>query len=513
MTDVSTLPSLTDAPAVTLAGAPVHTADADPAWWRHAVIYQVYPRSFADGNGDGIGDLPGITARLPYLRRPRRRRDLAVARSTRSPQADAGYDVADYRDVDPLFGTLADFDALLDRGPRARPQGHRRPRAQPLLRPARVVPGRAGRRPGQPRARALHLPRRPGRARRAAPEQLGVRLRRPGVDPHDRRRRHARPVVPAPVRHHAARLRLGATPRCATEFAAILRFWLDRGVDGFRVDVAHGLVKADGLPDLDAAGDCRHPTARARAQLTAPGPMWDQDGVHEIYRDWRAARSTTYDRRPHPVRRGLGADRRAAGPLRARRRDAPGVQLRLPRGRLGRRRAARGHRRRRSRPTTPSARRPPGCCPTTTWCATPPGSALTAEHPRPNGIGAGDPQPDADLGLRRARAATAADARAARLGLPLPGRGARPARAHRPARRPRARTRPGARVRAHRDGRDGCRVPMPWAADAPSLGLRPARTQTWLPQPAIVRRPGRRPAGRRRGLDARAVPGAARHPT
>ena len=81
-------------------------------WWRDAVIYQVYPRSFADADGDGIGDLPGITARLPYLR------DLGVdaiwlSPFYPSPQADAGYDVADYRDVDPLFGTLADADALL----------------------------------------------------------------------------------------------------------------------------------------------------------------------------------------------------------------------------------------------------------------------------------------------------------------------------------------------------------------------------------------------------------------
>ena len=114
MTDVSTLHSPTDAPAVTLAGAPVHTADTDAAWWRHAVIYQIYPRSWADANGDGIGDLPGITARLPYLR------DLGVdaiwlSPFYTSPQADAGYDVADYRDIDPLFGTLADADAMIAR--------------------------------------------------------------------------------------------------------------------------------------------------------------------------------------------------------------------------------------------------------------------------------------------------------------------------------------------------------------------------------------------------------------
>jgi alpha-glucosidase len=82
-------------------------------WWRTAVIYQIYPRSFADASGDGIGDLPGITARLDDLK------SLGVdaiwlSPFMTSPQKDAGYDVADYRDVDPLFGTLADFDAMLD---------------------------------------------------------------------------------------------------------------------------------------------------------------------------------------------------------------------------------------------------------------------------------------------------------------------------------------------------------------------------------------------------------------
>ena len=97
----------------TLVSSPVHPGSPpDSPWWRRAVIYQIYPRSWADSNGDGVGDLPGITSRLPHLR------DLGVdavwlSPFYTSPQADAGYDVADYRDVDPLFGSLADADALV----------------------------------------------------------------------------------------------------------------------------------------------------------------------------------------------------------------------------------------------------------------------------------------------------------------------------------------------------------------------------------------------------------------
>src|SRR5581483_10230613 len=87
-------------------------SEAAAQWWRGAVIYHIYPRSFADSNGDGIGDLPGITARLEYVA------SLGVdaiwlSPFFKSPMKDFGYDVSDYRDVDPIFGTLKDFDALL----------------------------------------------------------------------------------------------------------------------------------------------------------------------------------------------------------------------------------------------------------------------------------------------------------------------------------------------------------------------------------------------------------------
>ena len=93
---------------------PPADAPADPDWWRGAVIYQIYPRSFQDSNGDGIGDLAGIIHRLPHVAR------LGVdaiwiSPFFRSPMLDFGYDVSDYRDVDPMFGTLGDFDALISR--------------------------------------------------------------------------------------------------------------------------------------------------------------------------------------------------------------------------------------------------------------------------------------------------------------------------------------------------------------------------------------------------------------
>ena len=81
-------------------------------WWKRAVIYQVYPRSFCDSNGDGIGDIPGIISKLDYLE------TLGVdaiwlSPVCRSPQVDNGYDVSDYRDIDPMFGTLEDMDRIL----------------------------------------------------------------------------------------------------------------------------------------------------------------------------------------------------------------------------------------------------------------------------------------------------------------------------------------------------------------------------------------------------------------
>ncbi|MFE0175867.1 glycoside hydrolase family 13 protein [Streptomyces sp. NPDC059002] len=254
--------------------APAAT-DSAPAreWWRDAVIYQVYPRSFADGNGDGMGDLPGITARLPYLR------DLGVdavwlSPFYASPQADAGYDVADYRAVDPMFGTLTDADDLV-----------RRAHSLGLRVIVDIVPnhcsdrhewfGRALREgPGSPLRDRFHF-----RAGRGTDGEL---------PPNDWESVFGGPAWTR-VEDGAWYLHLFAPeqpdfdwahPAVHDEFRSVLRFWLDLGVDGFRIDVAHGLVKAAGLPDVGHGEQVKLLGKQAV-------PYFDQDGVHEIYRDWR----------------------------------------------------------------------------------------------------------------------------------------------------------------------------------------------------------------------------------
>ncbi|MGN9917306.1 glycoside hydrolase family 13 protein [Micromonospora palomenae] len=245
------------------------TADKGP-WWRGAVIYQVYPRSFADGNGDGIGDLAGIRSRLSHLSA------LGVdaiwfSPWYPSPMADAGYDVADHRDIDPVFGTLAEAEALIaeahalgiriivDVVPNHCSDAH--PWFQAALAGGPDAPERElfWFRPG----RGPNGDQRPTDWVGEFGGETWTRTVNPDGTPGDWYLHLFTAEQPDFNWDH---------PRVRAEFEDILRFWFDRGVDGIRIDSAGLLVKDGTLPE---------------ALADRPHPFHDLDGVHEIYRAWR----------------------------------------------------------------------------------------------------------------------------------------------------------------------------------------------------------------------------------
>lgn len=238
-------------------------------WWHDSVVYQIYPRSFADSNGDGIGDLPGITSRVPYLA------SLGIDAVWLSPfypsaLADGGYDVDDYCGVDPRLGTLADFDELVA-------DLH----AAGIKIIIDIVPNHTSdRHPWFQAALAAE----PG-----SPERERYIFRR-GVDgqpPNDWLSGFGGSIW-EPVGddwwyfHYFAREQPDLNwdnPEVAAMFLDVIRFWLDRGVDGFRVDVAHGMKK-------DWSGFDR-PWSQV-GHMTQPGhPFWDVDPELAHYRPWR----------------------------------------------------------------------------------------------------------------------------------------------------------------------------------------------------------------------------------
>ncbi|ARF55014.1 glycoside hydrolase family 13 protein [Streptomyces gilvosporeus] len=248
--------------------APQTTASGrGSGWWRDAVIYQVYVRSFADSDGDGVGDLRGACAKVPYLKA------LGVdavwlTPFYASPQADGGYDVADYRAVDPLFGNLEDARDLIgaahDAGLRVIVD---------------IVPNHTSDRhpwfqdPELARERYVF---RPGRGERGElpPNDWESIFGGPAWTRTDRGDWYLHLFAPEQPDLN------WDNPDVHAEFAAILRFWLDLGVDGFRVDVAHGMVKAPGLPDIGRG-------EQAKLIGSQVLPFFDQDGVHDIHRSWR----------------------------------------------------------------------------------------------------------------------------------------------------------------------------------------------------------------------------------
>ena len=491
--------------------APVHQPFATDEWWRTAVIYQIYPRSFADGDGDGIGDLPGIISRLDHLAA------LGVdaiwlSPFYRSPQKDAGYDVADYRDIDPLFGTLEDADALIAR---AHELGMR------II--VDLVPNHSSDQHAWFQAALAAGPGSPERARYLFRDGRGEGGAQP---PNNWESVFGGPawtrVTEADGNPGQWYLHLFDSsqpdfdwqhPQVRAEFHDVLRFWCERGVDGFRVDVAHGLVKKEGLPDwgghvamVSGIDDAAHAGAApvehvgeeprvvtssaaasgiasatdddaaddaADVDLSGSGvisgevaPMFDQDGVHEIYEGWRRVLNEFTAPGEHHSRALV-----AEAWVEPQSRLARYVRERVP----------------------PGHHRVAGVLDAVgapaTWVLSnhdvvrhPSRLGLPTPGARPNGIAATDVQPDEALGLRRARAATA-------FMLALPGsayvyQGEELGLPEHTALPPEVRQDPTFfRTQGAEVGRDGCRVPLPWAAAEPGFGFSPTG-KTWLPQPA-----------------------------
>ncbi|KQM39636.1 glycoside hydrolase family 13 protein [Microbacterium sp. Leaf203] len=443
-------------------------------WWRTAVIYQIYPRSFADASGDGLGDLPGVTAHLDDLK------DLGVdaiwlSPFQRSPQKDAGYDVADYRDVDPIFGTLADFDAMLagahDRGIRVIVD---------------LVPNHSSDQHVWFQEALKAAPGSPERARYIFRDGTGDNGELPPNNWESvfgggmwKRVTEADGTPGQWYLHIFDETQPDfdwTNDEVRAEFRDILRFWLDRGVDGFRVDVAHGLIKAEGLPDFTP-----DPEGGSMGGDAEEVPYWGQPGVHDVWREWHEVLAA-YDGdralcaeawlptvaqtalwvRPDEMHQAFNFHYLETAWDAAALRDVIGESLAEY--------AAVG---------APS-----------TWVLSnhdvvrhASRLALTAENPQGAGIGPKTPgKPDPVKGLHRARAATS-------LMLALPGSSylyqgeelGLPEVIDLPDD---ARQDPTwFRTNGERYGRDGCRVPIPWTADAPAYGFN-TTGESWLPQPA-----------------------------
>jgi alpha-glucosidase len=249
-------------------------------WWRSAAIYQVYVRSFADGNGDGVGDLAGVRSRLPYLH------DLGIDAIWfnpwyPSPMADGGYDVADYRDIDPMFGTLEEAEALIaeasalgirviiDVVPNHVSDQH------PWFKEALAAgPGSPARerfwfRPG--RGESGELP--PNEWRSIFGGGAWTRTENPDGTPGEWYLHLFAPEQPD----------LNWTnDEVRRDHEDVLRFWFDRGAAGVRIDSAALLFKDDALPDFDPASE------------PSPHPFIDRDELHDVYRSWRAI-ADSYD--------------------------------------------------------------------------------------------------------------------------------------------------------------------------------------------------------------------------
>ncbi|MCD9878794.1 glycoside hydrolase family 13 protein [Streptomyces guryensis] len=436
------------------------------SWWRSAVIYQVYIRSFADADGDGTGDLAGLRSRLPYLA------DLGIDAIWitpwyPSPLADGGYDVADYRDIHPAYGTI-------DQARQSIAEAH----ALGLRVILDIVPNHTSDQHTWFKEALAAGPGSPERDRYVFRDGKGEDGSEPPND------WHAAFGGPTWTRTADGQwyLHLFApeqpdlnwdNPEVRAEFESILRFWFDLGVDGFRIDVAHGMAKDPALPDLGL------PEFSVIAHEDRPNhPHWDRDGVHDIFRGWRAIADSYPDPRvfvaeahvrPGRLARYLRPDELHTAfnfdflkcPLQA-------DELRTVIDRSITDLAAVGapatwvlSNHDETRHVTRYGRAHTGV------------TAPLRDHTQPC---------DLDLGTRRARAAAllmlalpggAYIYQGEELGLPevedLPDDVLQDPTWERSGHTAR--------------GRDGCRVPLPWSGDTPPFGFGPPGSTPWLPQP------------------------------
>jgi alpha-glucosidase len=438
-------------------------------WWRNGVIYQVYVRSFQDSDGDGIGDLGGVRARLPYLR------SLGVDGIWLnpfypSPQHDHGYDVSDYMGVHHEYGDLPAFDRLVH-------DAHRLdikvvidvvPNHCSVEHPWFTAAVAAG--PCSPERLRFHFADGTGEYGELPPNNWrsifgGPAWRRVSEPDGSPGQWYLHTFAPEQAdfnwRH----------PDVAEHFEEVLRFWLDRGVDGLRIDVAHGLHKREGLPDHEFAiddeltGDPINPYA------------WNQPEVHDVWRSWRALAEEYTDRtgRERMLVGEVGV--LDAGELASYQRPDELHQsfffefLRAPWGAESLSQVIDRGLGKVAAHDSPVA-----------W--------VLNNHDMPRSVtryGGGAPgvsAGDVDLGLTRGRAAALLMLalpgsvyvyQGEELGLPevtdLPDEVLTDPMFH--------------RTGGARRGRDGCRVPLPWSAGHDSLGFCPegAHSPTWLPQP------------------------------
>jgi alpha-glucosidase len=252
----------------------------DANWWRQATIYQIYPRSFADANGDGLGDIRGITSRVDYLHKPGIDA-VWLSPFYPSPLADGGYDVADYRNVDPRLGTLDDFDEMLEALHSAQIRVF-----------VDIVPNHSSDQHPWFQDALAAGPGSPERDRYIFRDGKGVNGEEPPSDwiSHFGPRGWTRVTEPdGTLGQWYLHLFAPEQPDfnwdnqdVYDDFIKTLRFWADRGVDGYRVDVAHALKKdmSEPMPSIKSFD-----FTESNEKLL--NTLFDRDELHEVYRQWR----------------------------------------------------------------------------------------------------------------------------------------------------------------------------------------------------------------------------------